>query len=129
MGVTLKGKMQQTLLINAVRYAIGRSTYAPYLTCQILREQMEHIEPTTAAIIAKDIRNFWCDYEGPDAPESSRTAKVYYEMDVGCFVSLLPLLDERSKGCESYGKFIPYLPSRYTRWEHVPKEVRWEGAE
>lgn len=122
----LTGGMEQTLLISAVRYALGRSTYMPSLTCRVLREHADDIEPSTAAIIARDIREHWTSYEGPDSPERTRTSKTYYGVDVEPFVQLLPILDERSKGCKEYSSFIPYLPIGYDRWEHVPEEIRFK---
>lgn len=121
---TLRGHEEQTLLISAVRYAMGRSTYMPSLTCRILSSKMGDMEPSTAAIIARDIREWWDDFEGPESSEKYRTQDVYYSIDVEPFLALLPMLDERSKELEWYGTYIPYLPSRYSRWADVPEEIR-----
>lgn len=123
----LSGDTEQTLLISAVRYALGRHTYMPSLTCSVLSKHMDSLEPVTAAIIARDIRNHWDSYEGPNSMEKFRTTKSFYDMDVRCFTDLLPKLDERSKGCDGYPMFIPYLPTGYRAWENVPEEIRHKG--
>ncbi len=119
-GVLLRGRNDQNLLISAVRYAMGRETYMPQLTCDVLREQMEGIEPYTAAIIARDIRNWWTSYY---ADGQERTS--FYRCDVQPFVDLLPLLDERTL-LEYKGRYYepPYLPVGYDYWKDVPEEVR-----
>lgn len=124
---TLSGDMEQTLLISACRYAFGRHTYMPSLTCSVLSKHMDSLEPFTAAIIARDIRNHWDRYEGPNSIEKFRTPKSCYDMDVRCFTSLLPKLDERSKECDEYPLYIPYLPTGYRAWDDVPEEIRYKG--
>ena len=123
---TLSGNEEQTLLISAVRYALGRSTYMPSFTCSVLTKHMGSLEPATAAIIARDIRNHWDSYEGPNSMEKFRTPGSYYNMDVRCFTDLLPKLDERSKECNGYPMYIPYLPTGYNKWEDVPEEIRYK---
>lgn len=41
---TLSGDMEQTLLVSAVRYALGRHTYMPNLTCSVLSKHMDSFE-------------------------------------------------------------------------------------
>lgn len=118
--VTLTGANEQTLLISAVRYAFGRATYMPALTCDVLREHMGDLEPVTAAIIARDIRSDWLMCYA-DSDERG----MFYDCDVQPFVDLLPLLDKRIEGCGV--DYVPYLPVGYDRWSDVPEDVRWRG--
>lgn len=123
-GVILRGRNDQNLLISAVRYAMGRETYMPSLTCDVLRGQMDGIEPYTAAIIARDIRNWWTSWYGDGQERTS-----YYRCDVQPFVDLLPLLDARTLTEYEHHGYIPYLPAGYRRWEDVPEEVRLRVVE
>jgi hypothetical protein len=59
--------------------------------------------------------------------EKFRTPESYYDMDVRCFTSLLPMLDERSRECDGYPLYIPYLPTGYGVWDDVPEEIRYKG--
>ncbi len=129
MSFELRGVEEQTLIIGAVRYAMGRATYMPSLVCSTIRSKVDDLETSTAAIIARDIRNWWNDYEGPDSPEKFRTSSTFYAIDVQPFVDLLPLLDERSRPLVKQYPYIPYLPTGAYRWSDVPKEIRFEGFE
>lgn len=128
----LNGDYEQTLLISAVRYAFGRSTYMPSLTCEVLSKHMDRIAPKTAFVLARDIRQDWVDWYAPDGKCSDLSkgkGHPYYAMDVQPFVDLLPKLDERMRpileGVEQIAG--PQPPVGYTSWEDVPEEVRWNG--
>lgn len=126
----LTGPTAQTLLAAAVRYAFRRETYMPSLTCATLAQGIDGLEPSTAAIIARDIRNEWCDCYMPDGPTDEERRSTHYKCDVQCFVDLLPLLDERAR--ETYRKYgspsVPVCGSiRY--WSDVPEEIRFQGQE
>lgn len=118
---------QRIILISAVRYAWGRSTYMPSSTCEILARQIDELDPMTAYIIARDIRDYWTrDYGGRFGKPAERG--TFYDSDVQPFVDLLPKLDEASRcvltGLEPYMS-EPQPPVGYDRWDEVPEEVRY----
>lgn len=121
----LRGVNEQSLLISAVRYAMGRATYMPSMTCDVIRKKSDSLEPSTAVIMARDIRNWWMEHEGPNSPEKYRTSSTFYQMDVKPFVDLLPLLDEITEPLMSEYTYLPYLPVGVYRWRDVPEEIRW----
>ena len=128
----LKGDYEQALLVSAVRYAFGRSTYMPSLTCEVLRSHIDDVAPKTAFILARDIRQEWCDWYAPEgrmADVSTGKDHPYYVLDVAPFVALLPLLDKAMRpvldGVERFEGPQPPVP--YMRWADVPEEVRWNG--
>ncbi len=125
----LRGVMEQTLIVSAVRYAMGSSTYMPSLTCRTIAEKIDALEPSTAATVARDIRNWWTECEGPSSPEKYRTSSTYYQIDVLPFLELLPKLDKRSEPLMGEYPFIPYLPNGSYRWSDVPEEIRFKGNE
>lgn len=126
----IKGSFDQNvILVSAVRYAWGRHTYVPSRTCEILTEHMDELDPHTAFIIARDIRNYWCmAYDSERNGFVREQRGLYYDLDVQPFVDLLPRLDEVSR-CVLTDR-APYMsepqpPAGYGTWDEVPEEVRY----
>lgn len=80
----------RTLLCSAVRYAMCRQTYAPMVVADVIRGNIERIDPGTCAIIARDVR------ESIDMDERCSEMLVAYSGTSSRMVDLLPLLDERA---------------------------------
>ena len=127
----LKGSFdQKIILVSALRYAWGRSTYVPSSTAKILAEHMDEIEPQCAFVLARDIRNYWCrdyDSEKYGVPKERGTC---YDIDVQPFVDLLPRLDEVSRPVlDEYPPMtLPQPPAGYGSWGEVPEEVRYRWS-
>lgn len=126
----LEGNQDQTIiLVSAVRYAWGRSTYVPSCTCEILRKHIDELSPQAAYIIARDIRDYWCrDFDRERFGGESLARGTFYNCDVQPFVDLLPMLDEVSRPvlAESTPRMdAPQPPAGYESWEQVPDEVRY----
>lgn len=126
---TLHGSYEQRIiLISAVRYAWGRHTYMPSSTCEIISKNIEDLDPYTAYIIARDIRDEWVrDYGGRFGKPYERDWQ--YDADVQPFVDLLPKLDEVSRPVLTEQE--PYMaepqpPIGYDRWDEVPEEVGYK---
>ena len=58
------------LCVYAVRYTLGRASYAPSEVCEILREHWAELDDNTRAVIRKDIErrlreypDTWCAAE------------------------------------------------------------------
>lgn len=121
---------QRVVLASAVRYAWGRHTYMPSSTCEIIRKHISELDPATAYIIARDIRDEWTrDYDRERFGDTSVVRDTFYGCDVQPFVDLLPALDEVARPvltdqrpcmCE------PQPPAGYTSWSQVPEEVRYQ---
>lgn len=95
--VRLSGVVDQLVLVAAVLYCFGRSSYMPGLTADVLSRGMETIEPCVARRIARLIREWWCSRYGFDWP------KVMDEIafdTVSCWVTSLAKLDERAGDIE-----------------------------
>ena len=118
---------QRIILVSAVRYAWGRHTYMPSSTCEIIEKNIDNLDPYTAYIIARDIRNEWCRWYDVDRNGSDRR-DWQYDADVRPFVDLLPKLDEVSRCILTEQQ--PYMtepqpPAGYQTWDEVPEEVRY----
>ena len=124
----LKGSFdQKIILVSALRYAWGRSTYVPSSTAEILADHMDEIEPECAFILARDIRDYWCrDYDS-EKYGMTKDLDTYYDMDTKPFVDLLPKLDEVSRTIlDEYPRMeSPQPPAGYCSWDEVPEEVRY----
>lgn len=126
---TLDGSYEQRImLVSAVRYAWGRHTYMPSSTCEILEKHIDQLDPYTAFIIARDIRNYWVKAYG--GLFEGRERDVWYDSDVRPFVDLLPLLDEASRPVLDDDPYMdaPQPPVGYGRWDDVPEEVRYRWS-
>ena len=127
-ALTLRGHGEHVLILCAARYAMGRHTYMPSLVCDVIRAHSGELDPSTARLIARDIREEWLTWFGPSAPNAeARRDDMYYECDWGCFVSLLPELDRVALG-DGPGGGSPELPIGFSAWGDVPDEVRWHGG-
>ena len=70
-------KLQDSIVVYAVRYALGRMSTAPSDVCDWLLANWQHLHETTRTVIQRDIeREFERDdeqrAEEPDACQSSR---------------------------------------------------------
>ena len=127
----LKGGYEQKIvLVSALRYAWGRHTYVPSSTCEIIRNHISELDPATAYIIARDIRDYWTrDYDRERFGGTSVVRDTFYGCDVQPFVDLLPALDEVARPVLT--ELQPHMaepqpPAGYIRWADVPKEVRYQ---
>lgn len=50
------------LAVYAVRYALGRASYAPSEVCEILREHWADLDSNTQAVIRRDIARHLAQY-------------------------------------------------------------------
>ena len=118
---------QRIILVSAVRYAWGRHTYMPSSTCEIISKNIDDLDPVTAYIIARDIRDEWCTWYDTDRHGSDRR-DWQYDADVRPFVDLLPKLDKVARPVltdEQPYMSEPQPPAGYDRWDEVPEEVRY----
>lgn len=122
--LTLEGHDEQVLILCAVRYAMGRHTYMPSLVCDVIRSHIDELEPCTARMIARDIREEWLMWFGPKA---SRAEALRGEAPCGCgwgcFRDLLPELDRITH--ENRRAAQPELPLGCSSWAEVPADIRW----
>lgn len=120
---------QRIILVSAVRYAWGRHTYMPSSTCEIITKHIGELDPATAYIIARDIRNEWCTwYDAESRGGTNRERDMFYSCDVQPFVDILPLLDVVSRPVlteQSPYMSEPQPPAGYRTWDEVPEEVRY----
>lgn len=124
----LKGSFdQKIILVSALRYAWGRSTYVPSSTAKILADHMDEIEPECAFILARDIRGYWCNYYDSEKYDVPKDRGTSYATDVQPFVDLLPRLDEVSRPILVTYPCMdsPQPPAGYVTWDEVPEEVRY----
>lgn len=123
---TLDGSYEQRImLVSAVRYAWGRHTYMPSSTCEILEKHIDQLDPYTAFVIARDIRNYWVKAYG--GLFEGRERGIWYDSAVRPFVDLLPLLDDVSRPILEMDPYMdaPQPPVGYNSWDDVPDEVRY----
>jgi len=126
--VPLAGHDDQVLLVCALRYAMGRSSYMPSLVCGFLEAHMSSIDPSTASIMARDIRD-WYLTEYQSLKEHFDSKGIDWHCPTQYFLDLLPALDEASSPAlrRYYGGEPPLPLSCQGGWTSVPTECRWHG--
>lgn len=124
------GYEQKIILVSAVRYAWGRHTYVPTSTCEIIKNNLDQLEPECAYILARDIRDEWCTWYDAERHGGKNLERDWqYDCDVQPFVDLLPKLDEVARPVLTEQQ--PYMsepqpPVGYRTWDEVPEEVRYK---
>ena len=89
--VELNQDEAHSLFISACRYCFGRNTYINGLMTKMVRNHINELQPSTCAIIYKDIK-----WELRTNGILDKVKESYKDMDVKPWIDLLPLLKERA---------------------------------
>jgi hypothetical protein len=93
--VRVRGVSEQLVVVAAVLYCFGRSSYMPGLTADVVRRHLDGLEPSVARLVARLIREWWCSSYGFDWPRVSD--ELSFDT-VSCWLNILPALDAHAGG-------------------------------
>lgn len=126
----MHGSYEQTLLISAVRWAIGSGGAMERLVRACVARHLSEISASTAHLLAREVREWWCDYVWPEGGMYGLGLVKGDECD---WAGLLPDLDRRAAHVARGHSWEPTLPVSAMRafnrigesaWDRLPDEVR-----
>ena len=56
--ITIRQFDFEELIMDSVRYTIGRMTYAPHIVCEIINKHMKSLSKGTLSVIKRDIEDY-----------------------------------------------------------------------
>lgn len=120
----LNGSYNQTLLISAVRWCLGLGQELEAVCRDVVFRSVGFMAPNTAALIAREIREWWCDFVWDEGVMAHISGIPH--SDVCDWAGLLPVLDERSahsRYATSYDLRPPFVSGKNS-WNDFPEIMR-----